>query len=139
MQNIIKRAIGFHKGLLLTLMALTLALSASAQTKITGRVVDENGQPAIGANIIVSGTTQGASADIDGKFTLSVKKNATLIVSYLGYKTQEIKVGARTDFQIKLQPDANVMDEVVVVGYGSAKRSDLTGSIASVSAKNIEG
>ena len=66
MQNIIKRAIGFHKGLLLTLMALTLALSASAQTKITGRVVDENGQPAIGANIIVSGTTQGASADIDG-------------------------------------------------------------------------
>ena len=139
MQNIIKRAIGFHKGLLLTLMALTLALSASAQTKITGRVVDENGQPAIGANIIVSGTTQGASADIDGKFTLSVKKNATLIVSYLGYKTQEVKVGAQTDFQIKLQPDANIMDEVVVVGYGSAKRSDLTGSIASVSAKNIEG
>ena len=92
MQNIIKRAIGFHKGLLLTLMALTLALSASAQTKITGRVVDENGQPAIGANIIVSGTTQGASADVDGKFTLSVKKNATLIVSYLGYKTQEVKV-----------------------------------------------
>ena len=139
MQNIIKRAIGFHKVLLLTLMALTLALSASAQTKITGRVVDENGQPAIGANIIVSGTTQGASADIDGKFTLSVKKNATLIVSYLGYKTQEVKVGAQTDFQIKLQPDANIMDEVVVVGYGSAKRSDLTGSIASVSAKNIEG
>ena len=120
-------------------MALTLALSASAQTKITGRVVDENGQPAIGANIIVSGTTQGASADVDGKFTLSVKKNATLIVSYLGYKTQEVKVGAQTDFQIKLQPDANIMDEVVVVGYGSAKRSDLTGSIASVSAKNIEG
>ena len=89
MQNIIKRAIGFHKGLFLTLMALTLALSASAQTKITGRVVDENGQPAIGANVIVSGTTQGASADIDGKFTLSVKKNATLIVSYLGYKTQQ--------------------------------------------------
>lgn len=139
MQNIIKRAIGFHKGLFLTLMALTLALSASAQTKITGRVVDENGQPAIGANVIVSGTTQGASADIDGKFTLSVKKNATLIVSYLGYKTQEVKVGTQTDFQIKLQPDANVMDEVVVVGYGTVPRSDLTGSIASVSAKNIEG
>lgn len=139
MQYIIKCAKGFHKGLMLTLAALTLALTASAQSKITGRVVDENGQPAIGANIIVSGTTQGASADIEGRFTLTVKANATLVVSYLGYQTQEIKVGTRTDFQIRLQPEANIMDEVVVVGYGSTKRSDLTGSISSVSAKNIEG
>lgn len=139
MQNIIKRATGIRKGLLLTLAALVMAFTAQAQTKITGRVVDENGQPAIGANIIVSGTTQGASADIEGRFTLSVKKDATLIVSYLGYQTQEIKVGSRTDFQIKLQPEANIMDEVVVVGYGSTKRSDLTGSISSVSAKSIEG
>ena len=119
MQYIIKCAKGFHKGLMLTLAALTLALTASAQSKITGRVVDENGQPAIGANIIVSGTTQGASADIEGRFTLTVKANATLVVSYLGYQTQEIKVGTRTDFQIRLQPEANIMDEVVVVGYGS--------------------
>ncbi|WP_300257551.1 TonB-dependent receptor [uncultured Alistipes sp.] len=139
MQYIIKCAKGFHKGLMLTLAALTLAITASAQSKITGRVVDENGQPAIGANIIVSGTTQGASADIEGRFTLTVKANATLVVSYLGYQTQEIKVGTRTDFQIRLQPEANIMDEVVVVGYGSTKRSDLTGSISSVSAKNIEG
>ena len=139
MQYILKCAKGFHKGLMLTLAALTLALTASAQSKITGRVVDENGQPAIGANIIVSGTTQGASADIEGRFTLTVKANATLVVSYLGYQTQEIKVGTRTDFQIRLQPEANIMDEVVVVGYGSTKRSDLTGSISSVSAKNIEG
>ena len=139
MQNIIKRATGIRKGLLLTLAALVMAFTAQAQTKITGRVVDENGQPAIGANIIVSGTTQGASADIEGRFTLTVKKDATLIVSYLGYQTQEIKVGTRTDFQIKLQPEANIMDEVVVVGYGSTKRSDLTGSISSVSAKSIEG
>lgn len=139
MQNIIKRAAGFRKGLLLTLAALLLALPAAAQNKITGRVVDENDQPVIGANVIVTGTTQGASTDVDGRFALSVKKDAVLQVSYLGYKTQEVPVGTRTDLQIKLESDANLMEEVVVVGYGAVKRADLTGSISSVSAKDVEG
>lgn len=139
MQNIIKRAAGLHKGLLLTLMALVLTLGASAQNKVTGRVVDENDQPVIGANVIVSGTTQGASTDIDGRFTLPIRKDATLQISYLGYKTQEVRVGTRTELAIKLEPDANLMEEVVVVGYGAMKRADVTGSISSVSAKDVEG
>lgn len=139
MQNIIKRAIGIHKGLLLTLMALMFAVQASAQQKITGHIVDETGQPAIGANIIVSGTTQGVSADVNGNFTIQAKKNSVLQISYLGYKTQEINISAQTQLDIKLEPDTNVLDEVVVTGYGTSKRGDLTGSISSVSAKDVEG
>ncbi|MDE5636905.1 MAG: SusC/RagA family TonB-linked outer membrane protein, partial [Alistipes sp.] len=139
MYNIIKRAAGLRKGLLLTLAALVLALPAAAQNKIAGRVIDENDQPVIGANVIVTGTTQGASTDIDGRFALSVKKNAVLQVSYLGYKSQDIHVGTRTELTVKLEPEENLMEEVVVVGYGSTKRGDLTGSISSVSAKDVEG
>lgn len=134
--NIVKRAL--LRGVM-TLLAVVLAFSAEAQNKITGQVLDENDQPAIGANVIVSGTTQGTSTDIDGRYTLSVKKGSTLIFSYLGYKSQEIIVNAESVLNVKLEPETNVMDEVVVVGYGSVRRSDLTGSVASVSAEDVEG
>jgi len=137
MQTRILRAFGLRGAL--TLLALALTLSATAQNKITGRVVDEQNQPAIGANVIVAGTTQGASTDVDGRYSISVKKGAVLVFSYLGYKSQEVTVNAQTQIDVKLEPETNVMDEVVVVGYGAVKRSDLTGAVASVSAKDVEG
>lgn len=137
MKHSINRVFGMRG--VLTLLALMLVFTASAQNKITGTVVDENGQPAIGANVVVKGTTQGVSTDLNGTYALSVPKGAVLVFSYLGYKTQEIAAGSKTTLDVKLEPDTNVMDEVVVVGYGSQKRSDLTGSVASVSAKDVEG
>ncbi len=132
-----KRAFGLRG--FLTLLALVVAFVATAQNKITGTVVDENGQPAIGANVVVKGTTQGVSTDLKGNYSLSVKQGAVLVISYLGYKTQEISVGTQTTIDVKLEPEANVMDEVVVVGYGAQKRSDLTGAIATVSSEDVEG
>lgn len=137
MQYIAKRAYGLRG--VLTLLALMLTLGVQAQNKVTGRVVDENNQPAIGANVIVSGTTQGVSTDVDGRYSLSVKKGAVLIFSYLGYKNQEITINSQSIVDVTLEPETNIMDEVVVVGYGTVKRSDLTGSVGSVSAKDIEG
>lgn len=137
MKYMINRAFGLRGAL--TLLALMLAFAASAQNKITGKVVDENDQPAIGANVVVKGTTQGVSTDLKGAFTIPVKKGDVLVFSYLGYKSQEVTIAAQTRLEIKLVPEANVMDEVVVVGYGAVKRGDLTGSVASVSSKDVEG
>ena len=137
MQTIIKRAFGLRG--VFTLLALMLTLSVSAQNKITGRVVDETDQPAIGANVVIAGTTQGVSTDVDGRYAISAKKGQVLVFSYLGYKNQEVPVNAQTQIDVKLEAETNVMDEVVVVGYGSMKRSDLTGAVASVSSKDVEG
>ena len=137
MKYMINRAFGLRG--VLTFLALMLAFAASAQNKITGKVVDENDQPAIGANVVVKGTTQGVSTDLKGMFAIPVKTGDVLVFSYLGYKSQEVKIAAQTRLDIKLVPEANIMDEVVVVGYGAVRRGDLTGSVASVSSKDVEG
>mgnify|MGYP001151185041 CR=1 FL=1 len=109
-----------------------------SQTKtITGTIIDETGEPMIGVSVLVQGTTTGAVTDLDGKFTLEVPANATLVVSYIGYKTQNVKVGSQNTFAIKMESDNEVLDEVVVIGYQTIKRKDLTGSVASVSGKTV--
>lgn len=100
--------------------------------KIKGTVVDANNEPIIGANVIVKGTTNGVITDIDGNFALQVSENAILQVSFIGYISQEIKVTKKEDYTIQLAEDAKVLDEVVVVGYGTMKKKDLTGAVASV-------
>lgn len=104
-----------------------------------GIVIDETDIPLIGATVQVKGGQAGAATDLDGNFTLTVNKNATLVVSYIGYLTQEVKVQGKNQLTIKLVPDSKTLDEVVVVGYGTMKKSDLTGSVSSVSAKDVEG
>ena len=104
---------------------------------VKGQVVDSTGEPVIGANVQVKGTTNGTITDIDGNFTLNNAKG-TLVVSFIGYKSQEIVVkGNETNLQIVLKEDTEMLDEVVVVGYGSVKKSDLTGAVASVSTKDL--
>ncbi|GHT27666.1 SusC/RagA family TonB-linked outer membrane protein [Bacteroidia bacterium] len=116
-----------------------VSLSVQQQTKsITGTVVDESGEPIIGANVMVVGTTNGQITDINGKFQLSgVAVGATLRVSYVGYLPQDLKVGAANTYSITLREDSETLDEIVVVGYGSIKKSDVTGSVVSVNSEEM--
>lgn len=104
---------------------------------IKGKIIDEKGETLIGVSILVKGTTIGTVTDFDGNFSLEVPKNGTLVISYVGYKAQEIKVSGRTDFAITLASDNKLLDEIVVVGYGVVKKSDLTGSVGSVKSETI--
>jgi len=100
--------------------------------KITGTVIDELNEPIIGANIAIKGTSTGTLSDINGQFSLDVPQGATLIISFIGYQTQEIAVGSRTSLNITLKEDSQVLDEVVVVGYGVQRKRDLTGAVSSI-------
>lgn len=104
-----------------------------AVKKVHGVVKDVNGEPIIGANVVVKGNpSNGTITDLNGNFDLSVTSNTTLQVSYIGYNTQKLFVGKKTDFNIVLKEDTELLDEVVVVGYGTMKKKDLTGAVASV-------
>ncbi len=104
---------------------------------VRGIVVDDSGQPIIGASVVVKGTTQGTVTDIDGQFVLSVRPGDVLEVSFLGYTTREITVRQKGQLNITLWEDEEVLDELVVVGYGSLKRNDLTGAVSSVSGRSL--
>lgn len=109
-----------------------VTVQSGNQRQIAGRVLDESGEPVIGANVLEKGTVNGMITDIDGNFTLSVGENATLQISYIGYNTQEIPVRGRTAFTITLAEDAQTLEEVVIVGYGVQKKVNLTGSVSTV-------
>jgi TonB-linked SusC/RagA family outer membrane protein len=100
--------------------------------RISGTVLDENGQPIIGANIVEVGTTNGTVTDVDGNFSLNVDENATIHISYIGYLEQDINTAGKTSFNITLLEDTQALEEVVVIGYGTARKIDLTGSISSL-------
>lgn len=103
---------------------------------VTGKVTDENDQPLPGVNVVEKGTTNGTVSDSEGKFNISVlDRNAVILFSFIGYVTQEIMVGERTEISVKLMPDIQTLDDVVVIGYGQAKKGDLTGAVARVSSK----
>ena len=105
---------------------------------VNGVVVDATGMPVIGANVMEKGTTNGTITDMDGKFSLEVDKDATLIFSYIGFADQEIKVGNQTRLSITLKEDAEALDEVVVVGFGTQKKVNLTGAVSSVTSEAFE-
>ncbi|WP_273273434.1 SusC/RagA family TonB-linked outer membrane protein [Maribacter polysiphoniae] len=109
------------------------------QITVTGTVNDENGTPLPGASIVEKGTTNGVQTDFDGNFSIqTLTENAILVFSYIGYTPQEIAVKGKTNINVTLNSSASELDEVVVVGYGTQKKSDLTGSVATVSAEKIE-
>lgn len=120
-------------------MIVCLALPSLAQ-KITvkGHVVDENGEDLIGATIMEKGTKNGTSANLEGNFTISVPSNAVLVVSYVGYDPIDVPVNGRTNIEIKLKPNATLLAETVVIGYGSVKKSDATGSVAVINPNDVE-
>ena len=121
------------------MLTLAIAFPALAQ-KITvhGTVLDEQGEPLIGATVMEKGTTNGASADFDGNFQLSVNPNATLVVSYVGYTPQDVAVNGRTDITVVLKENSEMLNEVMVIGYGTVKKADATGSVAVVRPDEVE-
>ncbi len=112
--------------------ALLFCTAAMAQVAVTGVVKDAAGEPVIGASILVVGTTNGTITDIDGNFNLNVAADATLKVSYVGYKEEVVPVNGQTSLQVTLHEDAEVLDDVVVVGYGVVKKNDATGSVTAI-------
>lgn len=117
----------------------TVNQQLSKREKISGRVLDANGEPAIGATIIVKGTTVGTTTDIDGNFSLETNIGAILEISYVGYQTRLLKVQAGEKIVISLTEDSQLLDEVIVVGYGTTKRADMIGAVSSVSNKAMKG
>ena len=105
--------------------------------QVKGTIVDDTGMPVIGANVMVKGTTNGTITDMDGKFSLDVEEGATLVVSYIGFANQEIKVGKQTNLSIALKEDSKALDELVVVGYGTQKKVNLTGAVTEIKSEDF--
>lgn len=125
-----------HLFLLLTL--LSFSLTALAQQKVTGKVKDSSGEPVIGASVVVKGNnTMGTITDFDGNFMLDVPTKSVLVISYIGYVTQEVPTTGKNSLEIVLKEDTKTLDEVVVIGYGTQRKGDVTSSVASVKADNF--
>lgn len=121
------------KLMLLALFAM-VSMSLTAQVTVTGTVYDNTGETVIGASVVEKGQSGGVTTDIDGNFTIRVKKaDATLVISYIGLQTKEVALKGRTNVEVTLEASSEALDELVVVGYGTQKRSDITGSVASLS------
>ena len=119
------------------LAVLTLGLQALAQNVVTGKVVDAKGEPVAAAGVQVKGTNVGVVTDLDGNFRINAGSNASLVFSSIGYKTQEVPVGSRTNLNVVLEEDSLLLDDVVVVAYGTARKRDLTGSVGTVDNKTL--
>ena len=118
-------------------MLLPMCMFAQ-QITVQGIVKDQTGETVIGASVMEKGTTNGTITGIDGDFSLNMSSNGTLVVSFVGYKTQEVQVKGQKQLQVVLSEDAEMLDEVVVIGYGTMKKSDLTGAVSSIGNKDIK-
>nr|WP_303776180.1 TonB-dependent receptor [Bacteroides intestinalis] len=123
---------------LLFLLCLIPLWAFSQNITVKGVVKDATGESVIGASVVQKGTSNGIITDIDGNFTLNVPSNSTIVISFVGYKTQEVPVAGKTQINVTMKEDTEMLDEVVVVGYGQMKRSDLTGSVVSVNDQAIK-
>ena len=127
------------KRLITTLLVLlTIGVQAFAQSAVSGKVTDEAGEPCVGANVLIKGTTTGTMTDLDGNYSLTdVRKGAIFVFSSIGYTSQEVRLGSSSVVNVVLKSDADFLNEVVIVGYGTAKRKDLTGSLTQIDNKLI--
>ena len=116
----------------------TMAAAPQQNSMIRGKVIDTNGDPVIGANIVEKGTTNGTTTDVEGNFSINAKSGSTLVITFIGYVREEVKANAGRRMEIILQEDSETLEEVVVVGYGTMKKADLTGSVATVGSEVIE-
>ena len=128
-----------RKSWLVSLLLMLFAFPAIAQNvTVKGTVIDVEGEPLIGASVIVQGQTMGVATDFDGNYTISAPSDGVLVFSYVGHKTVEEAVNGRTQIDVTLHPDSEVLDEVVVVGYGKVKKSDATGAVAVIKPNEVE-
>lgn len=135
---------GFSRTFALTLLAVLAGMffplqALAQQLKVSGTVTDQNGETVIGATVKVKGGADAAATitDMDGHYTVNAPSDGTLVVSYIGFATQEVAVGGRQQVDIVMKEDDEMLEELVVVGYGTMKKKDLTGSVASLGSKDI--
>lgn len=139
MKNFKKETKRWLNRLAMSVIVLMLSINGYAQIQtITGTVFDSQNEPVVGANVVIKTTTNGTITDIDGKFSLSTPPDALLMISYMGYKTTEVKATPGIEMQVILQEDSELLDEVVVVGFGTQKKVNLTGSVGVATAKDLE-
>lgn len=125
---------------LLLILFVSVSAGVFAQTSVKGVVLEPSGEPAIGATVMEKGTSVGAATDFDGNFAIKVTKpDAVLVISYVGMETQEVALAGRTDITVTLKESGVSLDEVVVVGYGTMKKSDLAGASVSMSEADLKG
>lgn len=130
---------GIARKFFFLMVGLLFSVGLNAQTiTVSGVVSDPSGEPLIGASILAQGTTVGASTNIDGEYTINVAPDATLVVSYVGYDTQNVPVDGRTSINVTMQENSVMLNEVVAIGYGTVKKSDATGSVAVIKPDEIE-
>ena len=133
-----KTSIGKIVLMLLVLMTPLWSHAAAGIVNVTGTVTDENQDPLIGASVSVKGTSVAAVTDVDGNFSLDgVKNDAVIVVSYIGYKTAEFSLNGRTRLEIEMTPDSEILNEVVVIGYGTMDKKELTSAISHISEKDF--
>lgn len=134
-----KEITSYLRHILGMLMILTMTLVEAQQVQVSGTIIDdETKEPLIGVSIQVKGTVEGTITDVNGNFSLSVNSENVLVISYLGFKSVEILVGSQTTIDVSLKPDIQALDEVVVIGYGEIKKSDLTGAVSRIGSEDIE-
>ncbi len=124
--------------LMFTVLFAVCAITVSAQNKVTGTVVDANGEAIIGASVMVKGTSNGSVTDFEGNFTINnVPAKGNLVISYIGYRTQTVALNGQGKIDVTLEEDKQMLDEVVVVGYGVQRKSDVTGALTRVGEKEL--
>ncbi|MDO5446255.1 MAG: TonB-dependent receptor [Prevotellaceae bacterium] len=126
-----------HLKFVLAMVMLFVSVSMSAQTTVKGTVKDTNGEEVIGATILEKGTKNGTTTDLNGHFTLKVSGKSPLVISYVGMKTQEVSVAGKSSVNVTMQEESTSLNDIVVIGYGTIKKRDLTGAVTSVSSEDI--
>ena len=122
----------------LVMFFFTVSISAFAQGTVSGKITDDTGEGLPGVTVLVEGTSTGTVTDIEGNYNLAAASDAVLKISYIGFKTQTIPVNGRSTINVQLEVDVSELSEVVVIGYGSVRKSDITGSVSSVKAKELQ-
>ncbi|CAL2095567.1 TonB-dependent starch-binding outer membrane protein SusC [Tenacibaculum sp. 190524A02b] len=125
------------KNLLVVFFLMIVSIAFSQQKEITGKVIGQDGEPLIGVSVIIQGTVKGTETDFDGNYKINASSSTVLIFSYIGFKTKNIIVGNKTIINTTLEDDSQALDEVVIVGYGTQKKSDVTGAVGQVKSKEL--
>jgi hypothetical protein len=121
------------------MMLLVGSSALYAQSLVTGHISDKDGQVLPGVNVLKKGTTSGTSTDASGNYSLQAESSDILVISFIGYQSQEIAVGNRSTINVQMEEDVATLNEVVVIGYGSQEKGDLTGAISSISGEALRG
>ena len=136
--RLLKSKFWYQTFLLITIGAASMSLGYAQTITVKGKVQNSANEPLQGASVLVKGTANGSYTDTNGNFTIAAAADATLIISYLGYVSQEILVNGSTNINVSLEEDITNLEEVVIVGYSTQRKSDLTGAVAQIDSKDIE-